>query len=88
MNKLILRFFIKEATGMDYGYLKARKELSKPKPDPVELDNPVKEMHLKHIKGLKRARLATPRPAMQGTKRSPISIAGTPRARLGLKRNQ
>lgn len=81
-------FFVKEATGMDYSYLKAKKELAKPKPDPIELDNPVQQMHRKHIKGLVQPRLATKRPAVIGTKRSPINIGGNPRARLGLKRNQ
>ena len=81
-------FFVKEATGMGYDYLKAKKEISKTKPDPIELDNPVRNMHRKHITGLVQPRLATKRPAMIGTKKNPINIGGNPRARLGLKRNQ
>lgn len=84
----LLQFFIKEATGMDYSYLKAKKELSAPKPDPIELDNPVQQMHRKHIKGLVQPRLATKRPKMMGSKKNPINIGGNPRVRLGLKRNQ
>ena len=83
-----LHFFVKEATGMDYAFLKCKKDLSMPKPEPVKLKDPVGDMHRKHIKGLKAVRLATPRPKMQGTKRTPLNIAGNPRERLGLKRNQ
>ena len=91
MDKLCLYFFAqhtKQATGMDYAYLKARKELSSPKPDPVELEDVSGAMHRKHIKGLVQPRLSTPMPKMQGTKKTPLSIAGNPRERLGLKRNQ
>lgn len=88
LDPLVLLFFTKEATGADYMYLKARREMAKIKPDPIELDNPVQEMHLKHIKGLVRPRLATARPKMQGTKKIPLNLAGNPRERLGLKRNQ
>lgn len=73
---------------MDYAYLKARKELASPKPDPIELENVSGDMHRKHIKGLVQHRLSTPMPKMQGTKKTPLSIAGNPRERLGLKRNQ
>ena len=84
----LVSFFTKEATGMTYDYLKKRREIAKPKPEPIELDNPAQDMHRKHIKGLKQPRMATARPKMQGTKRIPLGIAGSPRARLGLKRNQ
>ena len=87
MTPSVFSFFIKEAVGMHHAYLKAKKELASPKPAPVELENPVKRDHLKHIKGLERPRLATPRPKMQGTKRTPISLGGTPLQRLGLKKS-
>ena len=88
LTRNILSFFAKEATGMSYEYLKAKKELSTPKPDPIELKDPMRDMHRKHIKGLVQPRLATKRPAVIGTKKHPISIGGNPRVRLGLKRNQ
>jgi hypothetical protein len=78
----------KVATGMTYEYMKRRKEISKPKPEPVELKNPAQDMHRKHIKGLKQPRLATQRITSAGVKGNPISLGGNPRARLGLKRNQ
>lgn len=84
----MLSFFIKEATGMTYSFLKTKKELSMPKPDPIKLEDPVGKMYRKHIKGLKQPRLATQRIRSAGIKGKPISLGGNPRARLGLKRNQ
>jgi hypothetical protein len=84
----VLQFFTKEATGMTYAYLKEKRELEKTKPDPFVMSNPAKDMHTKSVKGLVRPRLATPRPKLQGTKRTPLSISGNPRVMLGLKRNQ
>ena len=77
----------KYATGMTYDYMKRRKEISKPKPEPIKLDNPLQQMHRKHIKGLKQPRLATKRITSAGIKGKPISLGGNPRARLGLKKN-
>lgn len=73
---------------MTYSYLKKKKELSMPKPDPIELEDPVGKMHRKHIKGLVQPRMATKRITSAGIKGKPISLGGNPRARLGLKRNQ
>lgn len=88
MTPLVLQFFSKEATGMTYDYMKRRKEISMPKPDPVKLEDPVGKMHRKHIKGLVQSRLPTQRIRSAGIKGKPISLGGNPRARLGLKRNQ
>jgi len=60
----VFLFFTKEASGMDYQYMKSRKELSKLKPDPIEMKDPMGDMHRKHIKGLVQPRLATKRPAV------------------------
>lgn len=88
MTPLVLQFFIKEATGMTYDYMKRRKEISMPKPESVKLKDPLQQMHRKHIKGLKQPRIATKRITSAGIKGKPISLGGSPRARLGLKRNQ
>ena len=85
MDAITLLFFVKEATGMDYQYLVLRKEMAKHKPDPFELSDPSKDLHRKHVKGLKGVRIATPRPKMQGVKTKPLNISGNPRTRLGMK---
>ena len=77
---------IKLATGMDYQYLKSRQELSKSKPEPIQLKDPI---HRTKVEGLKVPRVATKRPAMMATKSTaPLNLGGNPRVGLGLKRNQ
>lgn len=64
--------FVKYAMGSDFA--KMRKELSMPKPDPINLNTKPINNRPK-IKGLKVPRIATPRPKLQATKgTAPLSI--------------
>lgn len=99
LDPLVLMFFTKEATGIDYSTGLILNSLQNPKPEPITLDNPVEEMRDSMFKKIrpkgykvKRLRGASSKKS-PGKKGMPAHLPGNARINLGpgikgLKRNQ